>query len=453
VRDTIAWSYDLLDACDQQLFRRLGVFVGGSTLEAAETVCGWEDAADVQSSLEALLDNSLLLLRVSVEGAARFTLLETIREYALEQLTASGELEQLYRRHAEYFVSVAERAAPVLNGRERGRWWDRLEAEHDNFRAALAWSRTEASGEIGLRLVVALNGFWQHRGHVAEGYGWLAGAVTQGEVGVSSELSTKEYRRLRAHVLEALGTFALLLDDTDGVQAVYEESLALFQDLGDRAGMITMLGDLGMLFMLRGDVRECQACLDERLTLARELGQPSNIAYSLFVLGLLAYGQGHSRRAGELWEEGLLLLRVQENPWQWASHLAHLGMVALDMGDYDRAGDQLAESLTLLRDLGERWSSVQVLEISARLAAEQGHRTENGQGGLRRAARLFGAAEAIRESLAFPIHSLERSSYERGLTILRAHLDGAALSVAWAEGRAMALDQAIGYALDETTPE
>ena len=138
----------------------------------------------VEASLEALLDTSLLQQREGVDGEVRVMMLETVRDYALEQLAASGELEQVQRRHADYFVMLAERAVPIVSGPRR-RWWDRLEAEHDNLRAALAWSRTEASGEIGLRLAVALAGFWMPRGHFNEGYGWLAAAVTPREVDVS----------------------------------------------------------------------------------------------------------------------------------------------------------------------------------------------------------------------------------------------------------------------------
>lgn len=451
VRATIAWSYDLLDAREQQLFRRLGVFVGGCTLEAAEVVCGWEDRGQVQTSLEALLDTSLLQQRERVEREVRMTLLETIREYALEQLVASGELEQVQRRHADYFVSLAERTEPVTTGPGRLSWWSRLEAEHDNLRTALAWSRSEASGRYLLRLAVALIPFWTHRGHTNEGYGWLAAAVRPRELDDTDESSSSNDQRLRADALDELATFALFLGIRDGAQAWYEESLALFQNLGDRAGQHEVLGDLGMLFALRGDFDQSHMVLNEGLALARDRGDASTVAKSLFFLGNLAYAQGQSGRAGELWEEGLLLLHPTEDPMQRASHLLQLSIVALDQGDLGRARAQMMASLTILHDLGDRWFSIHALEVGARLAAEEGCGSEGDQRDLLVAAHLFGAAEACREHLTVPGLSLERRSYEHGLATLRAHLDAPTLGAAWAEGQAMTLEQAIAYALEHTT--
>lgn len=450
VRATIAWSFDLLNPAEQQLFRRLGVFVGGWTLEAAEAVCGWEDATHAEASLEALLDTSLLQQREHMGSEVRVTMLETIREYALEQLAASGELEEVQRRHADYFVMLAERAEPVLSGLRR-RWWDRLEAEHDNMRAALAWSRSEPTGETGLRLVVALNAFWMERGHMTEGYSWLTAAVARREVEVVAGPSSRNYQRLRAYALDALGSFAHFLRMPDDVQAWYEESLALSESLGDRAGRREVLGDLGMMCVERGDFDQAQRVLDEALALARGLGHAATVASSLFFLGQLAYAQGRSERAGELWEEGLHLLRREEDPLQSATHLMRLSMVALDHGDYDRAGAQVAESLTILQDLGARRWSIEGIEVSARLAVALGQRRANGQQGLMHAARLFSAAEVVREKQAVPLPSTERPSHEQSLAVLRAHLDAASLAVAWAEGRTMTLEQSIAHALEYTT--
>lgn len=448
VRATIAWSYDLLTPRAQQLFRRLGVFVGGGTREAAEAVCGWDDAAHLEASLEALLDTSLLQQRERVEGEVRVMMLETVRDYALEQLAASGELEEMQRRHADYFVMLAEGAEPIVRGPRR-LWWDRLEAEHDNMRAVLAWSRTEPSGVSGLRLAVALAGFWQRRGHMSEGYGWLTSAVAQREVDVSVAPSRRSYHRLRAYALDALGVFARFLGAPDDIQALFEESLALFQTLDDRAGRLEVLGDLGMLLVQRGAFGRGQVVLEEGLALARELGQGSAIAESLFYLGHLRYAQGDAGRASELWEEGVHLVRPTEDPLCYTMLLVRLSVVALDQGDYERAGAHLAESLRLLREQGDRLAIIQALEMRARLAAESSSGLETGQRGLVRAARLFGATEAIRERLAFPILSEERRSYEHGLATLRARLKDEPLAAAWAEGRALTLEQAIAHALGD----
>ena len=227
-----------------------------------------------------------------------------------------------------------------------------------------------------------------------------------------------------------------------------EESLALFQTLDDRAGRLEVLGDLGMLFVLRGDFDQGQACLDEGLALACDLGGASTIARSLFFLGLSAYAQGHFERAGELLEEGLRLLSPKEDPIQYAEHLAYLSSVALEQGDDGRAGVQVMESLRIFRDLGERRSSILALEVSARLAVEQGQRTEQGQGGLRARSTALRRGRSDPRAPGFPDLFVGRGPYERGLAALRAALDDAALRVAWAEGRALTLEQAIAYALE-----
>ena len=451
LRATVAWSYDLLDPREQRLFRRLGVFVGGCAADAVEVVCDVDGdlARDALEGLETLFDHHLLLLRESVDGEPRFTMLETIREYALEQLIISGEVEQLQRQHAAYFVTLAEAGELALIGPQTGRWWDLLEEEHANIRAALAWSRTEAGRGTGLRLAVALGDFWARRGHLSEGGGWLAWALARDERGESPWLSVEAYRALQAKALGLLGLFAQWQGDLDAAQQRHEESLALYQELGDRAGCADQLSKLGMLFQLRGDDQRAGTLLEESMALSRELGDASLIMWCLFFQGTLAYTGGHSERASELWEESLIRFRAEEQSWGIANALAHLAMPALDQGDDGRASAYLRESLVLLLELGERWQTIHTLEVCARLAAGRERRLEEAQVGGMVAARLFGAAEALRETLRAPILAFQRQSYVRGVATVRAQLDEAMFAAAWAEGRAMTLEQAIAYALGD----
>ncbi len=450
LRTTLAWSYDLLARREQLLYRRLGVFVGGCTMAAVAAVCAvaGDPGSEVLESLQALLDSSLIRQREGVGGEPRFTMLETIREYALEQLAASGELEQLQRQHAAYFVTLAETGADVPLG-QVGAWWDRVEEEHGNFRAALAWSHTQAEGDIGLRLAVALSRFWAQRGHLNEGSGWLAHAVAPYPVGAEPIAATSAWFALLGQALQERGTLAYWQGDFDAALRALEAGLSVFRQLGDSAGIIGVLHALTVAYQERGDYERARILLEEGLVLARELEDDHlAVAWHLFFQGLGAYRACQSGRAAILWDESVARFRAHMDVWAIACVLTHRAMVSLDEGDYGPAGTQLMESLTHLRDLGERWQVVHTLEVFARLAAEQRPRWEDGQPGALRAARLFGAAEALREALGAPVLWFQRQSYAQGVAALRTQLDDAACAAASAEGRGMTLEQAIAYALE-----
>ena len=309
LRDTLSWSYNLLTAAEQQLYRRLAVFVGGSTLEAVAAVCTVDGdlAVDVLAGLQALLDNSLLQRREGVAGEPRFTMLETIREDALERLCASGERERLQRQHAAYFVTLAESGGPAAGGR----WWDRLEEEHGNFRAALAWSRTELGSDTGLRLAVALSEFWARRGHLREGSGWLAQMVQPDVAVAGAGCSTSTQLMLQARALGQLGVFAQWQGDLNAAVAANAASLALFQQIEEPLGIVNALNTLGMAYQLRGDHERAGACLQESLVRAQALGDAHPvIGWCHFFLGTLAYSEGNVGQAGALWEDSLMRLRV-----------------------------------------------------------------------------------------------------------------------------------------------
>jgi predicted ATPase/DNA-binding XRE family transcriptional regulator len=424
----IDWSYQLLSMEEQVLFRRLGVFVVGWTLEAAEAICTEKLNLNLLDSMASLLDKNLVKQQAGLDGEPRFLMLETIREYSLERLTSGDELDDLRNRHANYFTTLAERIEPDLLG-----WLNNVETELGNLRAALAWS------EDGLRLAIALGLFWQQRGYLSEGSSWLAGALMRQDV----KKLTGEDCRLRAKALFWLGTFRAWQGDLDAAGPSHEESVALFRELGDRAGLAEALNTYAMLFMIRGDLEPASPLLEESLVLARELRITDLIAQSLLFSGILADSQGQIQQAGTFWEESLSLRRAEGNRWLIAIVLAYQAMAALDQGDHARAHGQLVESLILLRELGERWQTAHTLEVFACLAVMQG------QPRLLRAARIFGAAEVLRETLGAPMLLFQRHFNERGIASLRAQLDPAILAATWTEGRAMKLEQAVEYALSE----
>ncbi|HEU5102309.1 MAG TPA: tetratricopeptide repeat protein, partial [Roseiflexaceae bacterium] len=387
LRDTITWSYDLLTPTEQRLFRRLAVFVGGWTLETAAAVCDVDGdlGLDVLDGMQVLVDQSLVRQEQGLDGKPRFTMLETIREYALEQLGASRELELLGQRHATFFLTLVEAA----HRPQDVAWLDRLEAEHANLRAASGWSRTEAGGDTGLRLAVALGSFYTERGHLSEGRESVTAAVTQSEVGGSSGQNTRKHLLLRAQALNWIGVVASWQGDLAAAQSALEASLVLSRELESSKEIAAALSHLGMLFQMRGEYDRAGALLEQSLSLASEIGDTHRISWCHLFLGILMYSQGNLRRASELWEENLIGFRARDEIWGMASAHSYLAMVMLDQGSYGQAKAHLRESLTCLWEFRDRWQIAFALELCARLAAAQGQRQEEAQPGGLQAARLF----------------------------------------------------------------
>jgi tetratricopeptide (TPR) repeat protein len=425
LRGTVAWSYDLLDAGEQRVFEHLSVFVGGCTLDAA-AVCtragppsaeqvrfagSGQDGCplgalepDVLGAIESLVDKSLVRQADQPDGTPRLVMLETIREYGLERLEASGEAEATRRRHTDYCLALAEDADPKLQGPDQEVWLDRLETEHDNLRAALARSLTEASdAEIGLRLAGALSWFWHVRGHFSEGRRWLEQALAAGG-NVSASMRAKalngagilaqdqgDYGRAEAFYEENLALFRGLRDkrgiattlsnmglvaraqgEHGRAATLQEESLALRQELGDKHGIAIALNNLGLVAQDQGDHVRSAALLEESLTLRRELHDKHGIAITLNNLGNLAHGHGDYRRASALYEENLALFRELGDKHGVATTLSNLGRVAEHEGDYGRAASLLQDSLMLRRELGDKDGIAVVLNNVGNLARAQG---------------------------------------------------------------------------------
>jgi predicted ATPase/DNA-binding CsgD family transcriptional regulator len=427
----IDWSHDLLGSGEQALFRRLAVFVGGCTLEAAEAVCAY--GLDLLSSL---VDKSLVQVAQRGEDGRRFRLLETVRGYALERLAAGGELEELRERHAMYFLDLAERSDPALRGPDQISWLDRLEAEHDNLRAALTWWQLErASPELHLRLAGALYRFWWRRGHLSEGREWLARALAR-------DAPVTEHARAKA--LNGAAVLAREQGDYAVASTLFEDSLAIYRALGDGWGVANALSNLGGVAVFRGEHDLAEEILQESLALWREVGDRWGIAIALGIFGRLARRQGIIDRAEALHEQSISLFRDVGDTWGVARFLSSTAHLVCERGAYDRAAELWRKSLTLFRELGEKWGVAECLEGLARVAALS--RAPS------RSARLFGAAQALREIVGSPLPPADRRGYEHSLATVRGDLGERAFSTAWAEGRAMPLDQAVALGVPPRDP-
>lgn len=464
----IDWSYELLAEDERALLRRLAVFVGGWTLEAAEAVCAGEAAGEVLAPLTQLIDKSLVEVE-SGEQAARYRLLETIRQYALAKLAASGEAEAVRRRHAQLYLGLAE---TLVSDGVDATWLARigsLEIEQDNLRSALAWSQLAAGGaEIGLRLVKALELFWVVRGHWTEARSWLRAALAH---------PVEQARtQLRAEVLTVAGHLYALLSDYWAAQAALNESLSIYEELGDTLGRAWVLNRIGWVAREQGDLATAWRRLEQSLVLYRELDDRHGIAESLNALGQVAVMREDVAQATALLGEGLGLARSSNDTLLTAWTLNHLGHVAqieqdyaratrlhkvglelfrafgeqhvgiawaaqglgesaLAKGDMENAREWLVTSLAQFRELGDRAGVAWCLAGLGSVAGLSGQRV--------RAAWLWGAAEGLRTALGARGAPGARATYELAMAAVRAALDEGAFAAAWDDGRARPLEQVL----------
>jgi predicted ATPase len=344
MRDTIAWSYDLLDPPEQRLFSRVSVFVGGATLDAVATVAGDEREVDTFDLVESLADKSLL--RLVVEGdEPRVMMLQTIRDYGLERLDASGEREATRKRHAELFLALAEEAEPLLEGREQTRWLDRLDGDQDNLRAAIGWLRESGLTDEALRLGGALWRFWWLRGDMGEGRGQLEALLREPD-GVSPAV--------RAKALNGAGVLAESQGDWETAARFHQESLEISRGLGDLPGVAWSLNNLGVVAMNQGDIARARSLLEENLAVAEQAGDASSVATALMDLGQIERVEGDPEQASALLTRSLALFRELGNESQIARALTNLGAAACERGESERALTLFTESLTRHRDVGDR---------------------------------------------------------------------------------------------------
>ncbi len=479
LRGTVAWGYRLLDVEEQMLFRRLGVFAGGCTAEAAEKVCrapaGLEQLqGDVLAGLVGLADQSMVAVAEQADGEPRFTLLETIRVYGWEQAAVAGEGDVLRRAHAVYFLALAEEAEPALKGADQGLWLEQLEREHDNLRAALQWARESNDGEIGLRLSGALWRFWYVRGYLSEGRRWLEQLLTM--TTVVDGLGTA----VRAKALNGAGALAYIQDDYTSTTALYKESLALWRSLGDKLGIAACLNNLGNIATDTGHYERAATRHKESLSLRRESGDRWGIAVSLNNLGEIARCQGHYDEAIRLFEESLTLRRDLHDVWGVAGTLVNLATASAHQGDYIRAAGLYKESITLKETLGDKQGIAFALSSLAAVTGQQGdtagalalytkslglyqqigdlmHGAECMEGvahvaviwrQAKLAAQLFGATDTLRRTIGVPVPPVAQAVLKHDVDASHAALGNAAFAEAWAEGQSLSPKQAISLALE-----
>ncbi len=374
LRNTLAWSHDLLDAGERALFRRLAVFAGGCTLDAAEQVCqaGGELSFAVLDGLGALVDQSLLRQGHELAGGdsgeePRFTMLETVRQYAREQLRTAGEDHTLERRHAAWCVSLAEQAEPHLRGVAQREWLARLEEEHDNLRAALAWARDSGAVEVGLRLAGALTYFWHLHSHVVEGRVWLEAFLA-----LDDRRGDAATRAARLKALYNASAVAHPQGDYERAGALSAEGLVLAREVGDPFGEVFSLAMLGWTALEQGEYGQAGAWYEEGLATARAMGNAWAIGALLLHTGYLTIAQGDCERAVAVCEEALALSQQLDDTWAAAQGLLSLGAVAHHRGDDERARALYEEALGLARAMGEREMLARVLLALCGARREQG---------------------------------------------------------------------------------
>jgi predicted ATPase/transcriptional regulator with XRE-family HTH domain len=518
LRDTIAWSYDLLSPLEQRLLCWLAVFAGGWTLERAEELCGDAEGIDVSvmDGLAALVDSSLVRVERG-SGRARYGMLETIREFAEEQLAAGGEEDTVRRRHAAVMFAFAEQADRGLQSGDRFLWTQALAAEVDNVRAALSWLLDHAEIDRALEFIGYLLWFWDAIGRGREGRAWGEEALAKpnadpeswayarasyatgqqawamGDLASASRLLTASVERFRAlgdrrslgqaldqlastylsqgdavtarklfsesaALLEAVGDRwgyglavfmlgdAVLHDEPNAARQCYEKSLAAFRELGDQFGIAISLTGLGGLAMHERDYATARTFFEEGLALRRAVGHPFNTGISLTSLGELARYEGDDERAMTYLEEGLALFREVGDAERTAWTLYNLGLLNLHRGDDAAATALLRESLARRVDQGNR---VQIAQTIAGLA-----RVAQMQGAAERAARLFGAADAIRatQSIATPTDE-DGEAEQRSRARTQADLGAGAYASAVAQGRGLSQAEAVQLALVQPSRE
>src|SRR6202166_2811769 len=473
LRATMDWSYDLLSPAEQTLFRRLSVFVGGCTLEGVEAVCNTKQdlQIDVLDGMGSLVNNSLVQRIEQSAGEPRFTLLDTVREYGLERVAASGEESAIKRAHAAYCLVLAEECAAQAADPARADWVSLLEVEHNNCRAALDWLTRTGNAEGGLRLGAALFQFWETREYLSEGRDRLekllklpgAAAASSSRARVlfaAGVLASEQRDHPAAHALmEESLQISRELNDTRGVgialnalaanaqdegelgtaKSLFEESLAIWRGLDDRAMVARGLSNVASVVKSQRDFALARALHEESRTIFEELGDSTCIAWSLNYQGDVAQEQGEIPVAQELYAQSLNIFRKLGDKWGVAGCLVDLGNLAREQGEEKKSRSHYAESMKLFQELGQKRGMARLLDCLACSAARQSQP--------QRALRLAGAAAAVRRVIGAPLPVAEQTRLEKTLDLSRQSLPPAKAAAAWMDGWTMATDKAIQEAL------
>ncbi len=513
LRAAIDWSYDLLSDEERRVFRTVSVFVGGFTLEAAETLCSRQDVdADVLDLLWRLIDKSLVSME-EAGGNSRYRLLETVREYACEKQREAGEEAPARESHLEYFIRYAETAEPLISGPEQLIWLERLESDHDNFRAALDWCKSHPNvGELGVRLAASLSRFWQIHGDLTEGRRYLRELM--------ASVAEPKVTHVWASAYGGVAKLAWSQTDNAAAREGYEKSLSIWRQLGERTRVASSLSSLGLVVAEQGEYDRALELLEESVAIRRELGDKGGAALAIGNLGLVSIYKGEYDRAMDLYKQCLAQFRVLGDEDRAAAALSNLGEISARLEDYDKASQYYDESLAIFRQIGDKDCTAAVLnhmgevalhrgglesarslcmqslqicrdldagwglaEVPARLgdiARAEGkfeearsfyeaglqHAWKIGerrlgapsleglaslairQGHAERAARLFGAAEALRESLKWPMRPPDRKEYSHSVEATGNSLGPGAFVSEWSAGREMTSDEVLQFALN-----
>lgn len=473
LRAAMDWSYDLLTPTERRLFRRLSVFVGGCTLEGAEAVCDAKGdlGLDVLNGMESMVDKSLAQRDEQADGEPRFVMLETIREYALEKLEASGEKALTKRAHAAYCLVLAEERATEQVGTVSADWLAHYGVEHDNFRAAVEWLTETGDAEWGLRLGGALFRYWEMREYLAEGRARLdkllkiAGAqaptkarsralfaagvlgVEQGDYAAADALIRESLEISRqlgnaqgaAVCLNALAVSARDRGDIQSARSLFEDSLTVWREVGDPKAVASAVSNLANIVKLQGDNTRARSLYEECLSIFSGLGDRAGVAWSMNYQGDVARDQGDPAAARALYEESLEIFRELGDRWGIAGTLADLGNLASDQGNYSMAQDLYRQSIRLFQELEHKRGIARLLECFACSAAVQLE--------AQRSLRLAGAAAALRQNIGAPLTPAEHAKLEASLHTARQALGGTMGGTAWSEGWALPVEKAIAEVL------
>jgi predicted ATPase/DNA-binding CsgD family transcriptional regulator len=484
---TLDWSYDLLSEKERILLRRLAVFAGGWTLEAAEVVCAGDGIkpAEIIDLFPNLVDKSLVVVE-RLPDSRRYDYLETIRQYAQQKLGSAREVDATRDRHLAYFRRWVEESAPHLYLAGQSEWLERFDAEHDNIRAALEWSLTDPTwAEYGLRLAAACWKFWRIRGYYNEGRERLAAALGRAEAQARTEARAwallraanlaylqSDYSAVRpparealaifrelglsigpgaASTLSVLGELATEVGDYEAAPRLFDEALAVFRELKDDAGTAEMLLQLGYAAMRVGEYGRAATFLtNENLVVFRKVGDKHLLGLALSGLGELAIRQKRLERANALLAESLAVRREIDEKWGIAVSLGSLGWVALLQRDFGRMRERLKESMEIRAAIGEQSGIAWCLEKLAEASVIEAQSIPSPwrRSAHLRAVCLFGAAEALRKPVQSVIDPVDQPEHERGLAALRAALGDEAFDAAWAKGAGLPLPEVVEMALE-----
>ena len=470
------WSYDLLKEEEKRLLRGLSVFVGSFALEAVQAICGTGvDEYEIINLLSHLVDKSLVLVEDQGQ-AARYRLLETIRQYAWDKLKESDEIDALRERHRDWYLTLGERAQTGLVGEEQRWWLEYLEMEHDNLRAALEWSvRNDHDPESALRLSGAVWRFWDMRGYITEGRRWLNEGLQ-----AAREAHGSLDSGVWAKALSAAGNLAFEQADYDRAIEFHRQALELRKQAGDKRGTAGSLGNLGVALRHKGEYAEATRLYNESLAIFRELDNTQGISTMLNSLGFVAQCQEDYGRAEELYNEALALAQELGDKHGETIMLNNLGEVAQCQGHYEQAEEFYNQALALSHEIGDKVSiadittnlgclansrgdseaAIRLYRAGLQVCEELGHKmgiadcmegiaTAWAGKDKKRALRLFGAAEMLRKRTESPYAPYRDEDYRQAVARAKEGLTGREADNAWALGRTMTLEQALNWAKED----